>query len=445
MNYEDEYRVQGFRPIDISIGNDTSIDWESVKLHIPKYLSEIGYEVDEKNPSIIKDITITNKWIDASCQGYLFYNVVFENCYFSRGSMYSLQKTLGIYPSPTVRSSDNLVIECAGCTFNNCKFGDIKRSRLTGCVFRDCTFGRIALCDFNDAHMTRCLLTGHVYQSMIRTTCFEECKVIPDTSLTGSNIVMFDKCELVFPLTKSKGSSLVNSRLMQCSLDLPIYDSLASLIMNKNDIATDEPWKASDKFNLSDVMLINTLISNSHRMDWDINLLNKYAKLPEIMSDEFEEYTDDGDPIGWKLAGFNMYGIFNRAGVYNRYFIKLRIPKDAKIIKGLNECYSTYGTKYRCNKAEVIGIYKVNPEMFSEEALKDTTFDWYEILLDKYDILVPANDETVRSMYDGKFFYQVGKKITPEKEFNDDPYVTCGSGIHFFKNYKSLLKTYFCY
>ena len=48
-------------------------------------------------------------------------------------------------------------------------------------------------------------------------------------------------------------------------------------------------------------------------------------------------------------------------------------------------------------------------------------------------------------MYDDKFFYQVGKRITPEKEFNDDPYVTCGSGIHFFKNYKSLLKTYFGY
>lgn len=73
-------------------------------------------------------------------------------------------------------------------------------------------------------------------------------------------------------------------------------------------------------------------------------------------------------------------------------------------------------TKYRCSRAHVKAIYRMN--RFS----------------DKADIL--PNGVIAHSYYDPRFKYQVGKTIVPRYKFNDrdDPFNMCTSGIHFFCN-----------
>ena len=71
-------------------------------------------------------------------------------------------------------------------------------------------------------------------------------------------------------------------------------------------------------------------------------------------------------------------------------------------------------TKYRCSRAHVKAIYRIN--QFSRVA----------------DIL--PDGIIAHSYYNPKFKYQVGKTIIPRYKFNDcdDPFNMCTSGIHFF-------------
>lgn len=83
-------------------------------------------------------------------------------------------------------------------------------------------------------------------------------------------------------------------------------------------------------------------------------------------------------------------------------------------------------TKYRCSRAHVNAIYRINS--FSRDA----------------DIL--PNGVIAHSYYNPKFKYQVGKTIRPRCKFNDcdDPFNMCTSGIHFFcKSYEAF--TYLTY
>lgn len=101
---------------------------------------------------------------------------------------------------------------------------------------------------------------------------------------------------------------------------------------------------------------------------------------------------ETGSFIAWKKAG--------------EYIIKLLIPDDAMRS-------SATGRKCRTNKAKVLEIQNVNGE--------------------KTDI------SSVESDYDSSFIYVVGQEITVP-DFEENRFIECASGIHFFINRQEVIE-----
>ena len=101
---------------------------------------------------------------------------------------------------------------------------------------------------------------------------------------------------------------------------------------------------------------------------------------------------ETGSFIAWKKAG--------------KYIIKLLIPDDAMRS-------SATGRKCRTNKAKVLEIQNVDGE--------------------KTDI------SSVESDYDSSFIYVVGQEITVP-DFEENRFIECASGIHFFINRQEVVE-----
>ena len=101
---------------------------------------------------------------------------------------------------------------------------------------------------------------------------------------------------------------------------------------------------------------------------------------------------DTGSFIGYKKAS-NM-------------IIKLEITEDAKRT-------SATSRKCRCNKAKVLGIYDYNHKLLE--------------------------DKEVASDRDKDFIYRVGE-VAEVKDFDEDRWNECSTGIHFFINFQEAVK-----
>ena len=101
---------------------------------------------------------------------------------------------------------------------------------------------------------------------------------------------------------------------------------------------------------------------------------------------------DTGSFIGYKKA--------------NNKIVKLEISEDAKRL-------SATSRKCRCNKAKVLGIY-----------------DYERNLLE---------DKEVASDRDKDFIYRVGE-VAEVKDFDEDRWNECSTGIHFFINFEEAVK-----
>lgn len=101
---------------------------------------------------------------------------------------------------------------------------------------------------------------------------------------------------------------------------------------------------------------------------------------------------EEGSFIGWKKA--------------NEYIVKLLIPDSAKRVSGTSR-------KCRCDKAKVLAI----------ETLDGKT----------------AKVKEVASGYDARFSYAVGKTVKVDN-FENNRWITCAPGIHFFINRQEAVK-----
>lgn len=102
----------------------------------------------------------------------------------------------------------------------------------------------------------------------------------------------------------------------------------------------------------------------------------------------------EGSFIGWKI-GF----VKNKDGQLAHALIKLEIPKRAKRTGYLSN-------KCRCSEAKVLDITEAyHPRKHYKQAVGFIRKD---------------------------FVYTVGRIVRPEFAFNDNKWLTCGSGIHFF-------------
>ena len=129
----------------------------------------------------------------------------------------------------------------------------------------------------------------------------------------------------------------------------------------------------------------------------DANLCNANlcdANLCDAKNLPFIPYVcpDTGSFIGYKKAS-NM-------------IIKLEITEDAKRT-------SATSRKCRCNKAKVLGIYDYNHNLLE--------------------------DKEVASDRDKDFIYRVGE-VAEVKDFDEDRWNACSTGIHFFINFQEAVK-----
>lgn len=110
-----------------------------------------------------------------------------------------------------------------------------------------------------------------------------------------------------------------------------------------------------------------------------------------------------GSFIGWKAAALINQFYNERTGKWmNHCFVKLRIPAKAKRS-------SSTGRKCRCSEAKVLGFYD-----FDGNKLPD--------------------DLDVRSMYNFDFKYKVNSTVKPNNGFEENRFIECAPGIHFFMN-----------
>ena len=154
-------------------------------------------------------------------------------------------------------------------------------------------------------------------------------------------------------------------------------------------------------FNMARLLLINLSF---------INLINANLKGVEIDSVKIEgadfygakgvndQCPKEGSFIGWKKCWIP----YSKSD----YIVKLEIPADAKRS-------SSTSNKCRCSKAKVLEIQNI------DGTIADTT--------------------QVFSTYDDHFPYKIGETIEPDS-FDDDFWVECSNGIHFFMNREDAVK-----
>ena len=114
-----------------------------------------------------------------------------------------------------------------------------------------------------------------------------------------------------------------------------------------------------------------------------------------------------GGFIGWKKCR-----VINSVRVYEGdAIVKLYIPARAKRTTGLNSSH-----KCRASEAKVLGFYDRNGKPLK---LKETSL--------------------VCSAYDRDFIYKIGETVKARHAF-DEKRITCGSGIHFFLDFKAAVE-----
>lgn len=121
-------------------------------------------------------------------------------------------------------------------------------------------------------------------------------------------------------------------------------------------------------------------LCNANLRDADLRGAKNVPFIPFVCPEE-------GSFIGFKKA-------------YNSTIVKLEIPADAKRSSATTR-------KCRCNKAKVLSIQTLDGE--------------------------DANIEMICSRYDDEFVYEVGKTVEV-KDFDEDRWNECSTGIHFFIN-----------
>ena len=137
--------------------------------------------------------------------------------------------------------------------------------------------------------------------------------------------------------------------------------------------------------------LRNSYLRNADLIGADLrNADLSYAYLRDAKNLPFIPYVcpDMGSFIGYKKA--------------RNKIVKLEIPEDAKRISGMTR-------KCRCNKAKVLGIYDYNHNLLE--------------------------DKEVASDIDRDFIYRVGEFVEV-KDFDEDRWHECSTGIHFFVNFE---------
>ena len=137
--------------------------------------------------------------------------------------------------------------------------------------------------------------------------------------------------------------------------------------------------------------------------------------------------------IGYKLAAYYDGTYFQPC------IVTLDIPDDATVIHpyapyswGMKEKYRIKSKKHRCNKARVMTIEDLQFGNFVPEAYSLFVI---ETIIDKYNGQFRSKTHSVIKRYIGNYpggVYEPSEKPICLEEINENAFLECGEGIHFF-------------
>ena len=209
-----------------------------------------------------------------------------------------------------------------------------------------------------------------------------------DTNLYGANLYKANLRGARLSDTYLSKTNLRDAKL--CNADL-CYADLSFANLSNADLSNANLFGADLRYaDLSFARLLNTELKGANVYDTNFFHVN----LTSAKNIPFVPYVcpDTGSFIGYKKAG--------------RMIVKLEIPEDAKRL-------SATSRKCRCSKAKVLGIYDYEHNLLKVK----------EVSSDK----------------DKNFIYQVGKTVEV-KDFDEDRWHECSTGIHFFINFEEAVR-----
>ena len=175
-----------------------------------------------------------------------------------------------------------------------------------------------------------------------------------------------------------------------CNADLH-YADLSFANLSNADLSNANLFGADLRYaDFSFARLLDTELKGANVYDTNFSHVN----LTSAKNISFVPYVcpDTGSFIGYKKAGYMI--------------VKLEIPEDAKRL-------SATSRKCRCDKAKVLGIYDYEHNLLKVK----------EISSDR----------------DKNFIYRVGE-IVEVKDFDEDRWNECSTGIHFFINFEEAVR-----
>lgn len=135
-----------------------------------------------------------------------------------------------------------------------------------------------------------------------------------------------------------------------------------------------------------------------------VDFKSDYSKFKNMKSKPYIPLAcpSHGAFVGWKVCNQNPSGLFTSVDrIKDLVIVKLEIPATAKRSSAEDT------GKCRCDKAKVLGIYKINGKKHEKNV--------------------------AYSLYTNNTIYQVGKMVYPDS-FDENRFKICSNGIHFFAN-----------
>ena len=227
-----------------------------------------------------------------------------------------------------------------------------------GAVFDGCTFVNVDFdrCVFNNARFTSCT--------------FSDCR--------------FNICDMIGATFEC--GSYVFTRFYSNDLKNTIWSSILMTLCNfEGNAWTRADFKRSMCFS-------------------SVDFKNDYSKFKSMKSKPYIPLAcpSHGAFVGWKVCKKNPSGLFrNIDHMEDLVLVKLEIPATAKRSSAEDT------GKCRCDKAKVLGIYKINGKKYG--------------------------GNMAYSLYTNNTIYPIGKMVYPDS-FDENRFKVCSHGIHFFAN-----------
>ena len=218
---------------------------------------------------------------------------------------------------------------------------------------------------------------------------------LSNANMSGANLsyAIMDGADL-------SGANMRYSRFIYASLanaDMSMSDLQGAIFTAANLRGANLTCSYMSCADLRSANLEGANLTNADLKDANINHVDLYnANLTGVknLPDVSMACPATGSFIGWKRAD-------------NNFIVKLEIPTDAKRSSAIGS------RKCRCNKAKVLSI----------ENLDGT----------------PAEVTSVRSQYETEFIYTLGETVE-EELFDENRFIECSTGIHFFMTREEAVK-----